>query len=147
MHLEIGQPYLLNPNSSTNTFDDKQYFNAVVGIGFPQRFYQTLNKLGVNQYQAHEFPDHHDYEIADLSFGNSDAIITTEKDAVKFKTLLKQHPEFNIPIWVVPVEAVLSKACYDLLEQQLSALGIKFSAQSDTAVMHQDATENAQHSR
>ena len=127
MHLEIGQPYLLNPNSSTNTFDAKQYFNAVVGIGFPQRFYQTLNKLGVNQYQAHEFPDHHDYEIADLSFGNSDAIITTEKDAVKFKTLLKQHPEFNIPIWVVPVEAVLSSDCYDLLRQQLQQVGIQFS--------------------
>ena len=127
MHLEIGQPYLLNPNSSTNTFDAKQYFNAVVGIGFPQRFYQTLNKLGVNQYQAHEFPDHHDYEIADLTFDHHDVIITTEKDAVKFKTLLKQHPEFNIPIWVVPVEAVLSSDCYDLLRQQLQQVGIQFS--------------------
>ena len=127
MHLEIGQPYLLNPNSSTNTFDAKQYFNAVVGIGFPQRFYQTLNKLGVNQYQAHEFPDHHDYEIADLTFDHHDVIITTEKDAVKFKTLLKQHPEFNIPIWVVPVEAVLSSDCYDLLKQQLQQVGIQFS--------------------
>ena len=127
MHLEIGQPYLLNPHSSTNAFNAKQYFNAVVGIGFPQRFYQTLNKLGVNQYQAHEFPDHHDYEIADLTFDHHDVIITTEKDAVKFKTLLKQHPEFNIPIWVVPVEAVLSSDCYDLLRQQLQQVGIQFS--------------------
>ncbi len=127
MHLEIGQPYLLNPHSSTNAFDAKQYFNAVVGIGFPQRFYQTLNKLGVNQYQAQEFPDHHDYEIADLTFDHHDVIITTEKDAVKFKTLLKQHPEFNIPIWVVPVEAVLSSDCYDLLRQQLQQVGIQFS--------------------
>lgn len=127
MHLEVGQPYLLNNDTDKLWFEPSQYFNAVVGIGFPQRFYQTLNKLKVNRYQAHEFPDHHDYEISDLSFDNSDAIITTEKDAVKFKALLKQHPEFNIPIWVVPVEAVLSPDCYVLLRQQLQQVGIQFS--------------------
>lgn len=127
MYLAVGQPYLLNTNVEVDWFDATQYFNAVVGIGFPQRFYHTLNTIGVQQYQAHEFPDHHDYEIDDLSFDNQEAIITTEKDAVKFKTLLKQHPEFNTPIWVVPVEAVLSSDCYDLLKQQLQHVGIQFS--------------------
>lgn len=127
MHLAVGQPYLLNGKLEANWFDANQYFNAVVGIGFPQRFYHTLNTIGVQQYQAHEFPDHHDYEIDDLVFENHDAIITTEKDAVKFKTLLKQHPEFSTPIWVVPVEAVLSSDCYDLLKQQLQQVGIQFS--------------------
>ncbi|MCH7311618.1 tetraacyldisaccharide 4'-kinase [Acinetobacter sp. ANC 4805] len=127
MHLEIGQPYLLNASLDLNRFDSSQCFNAVVGIGFPQRFYQTLNQLKVNQYQAHEFPDHHDYQISDLTFNNQNAIITTEKDAVKFKVLLKQHPEFSIPIWVVPVEAVLSSDCYALLKQQLQHVGIQFS--------------------
>jgi len=127
MHLAIGQPYLLNLNTDLNVFDPNQYFNVVVGIGFPQRFYQTLNQLNVKQYQTHEFADHHDYQIDDLTFNNQDAIITTEKDAVKFKVLLKQYPEFNIPIWVVPVEAVLSADCYDLLKQQLQQVGIQFS--------------------
>ena len=77
--------------------------------------------------RSHEFPDHHDYSISELSFNDTDAIISTEKDAVKLKTLLKQHPEFNIPIWVVPVEAVLSDDCYVLLKQQLQALDIHFS--------------------
>ena len=81
----------------------------------------------MKQYQTHEFADHHDYHIDDLTFNNQDAIITTEKDAVKFKVLLKQYPEFNIPIWVVPVEAVLSADCYDLLKQQLQQVGIQFS--------------------
>jgi tetraacyldisaccharide 4'-kinase len=40
---------------------------------------------------------------------------------------MKRHPEFNIPIWVVPVEAVLSDDCYVLLKQQLQALDIHFS--------------------
>lgn len=127
MYLQIGLPYLLNTSQDNLLFDSNQYFNAVVGIGFPQRFYDTLAKLSVHQLQAHEFPDHHDYEIADLSFDNPYAIITTEKDAVKFKTLLKQNPEFNTPIWVVPVEAVLSSDCYDLLKHQLQQVGIQFS--------------------
>ena len=99
----------------------------MVGIGFPQRFYQTLQNLGIEQFQAHEFPDHHEYKLSDLSFQNQNAIITTEKDAVKLKEILIQHPEFNIPIWVVPVEAVLSSDCYDLLEQQLQQVGIHLS--------------------
>ena len=127
MHLAIGQPYLLNLNTDLNLFDPNQCFNVVVGIGFPQRFYQTLNQLNVKQYQTHEFADHYDYQIDDLTFNNQDAIITTEKDAVKLKVLLKQYPEFNIPIWVVPVEAVLSADCYDLLKQQLQQVGIQFS--------------------
>ena len=127
MHLEIGTPYVLNPASKALFFDPQQYFNVVVGIGFPQRFYQTLEKLGIQYYQTHEFPDHHDYEIDDFSFDNHDAIVTTEKDAVKFKAILKQHPEFNTPIWVIPVEAVLSPDCYDVLHQQLQHVGIEFS--------------------
>ncbi|MFV5367718.1 tetraacyldisaccharide 4'-kinase [Acinetobacter junii] len=127
MHLQVGKPYLLRSDNLSNQFDSKQSYHVVVGIGFPQRFYQTLQNLGIEQFQAHEFPDHHEYKLSDLSFQNQNAIITTEKDAVKLKEILIQHPEFNIPIWVVPVEAVLSSDCYDLLEQQLQQVGIHLS--------------------
>lgn len=127
MHLQVGKPYLLRSDNLSNQFDSKQSYHVVVGIGFPQRFYQTLQNLGIEQFQAHEFPDHHEYKLSDLSFQNRNAIITTEKDAVKLKEILIQHPEFNIPIWVVPVEAVLSSDCYDLLEQQLQQVGIHLS--------------------
>ena len=127
MHLQVGKPYLLGSDNLSNQVDLKQSYHAVVGIGFPQRFYQTLQNLGIEQFQAHEFPDHHEYKLSDLSFQNQNAIITTEKDAVKLKEILIQHPEFNIPIWVVPVEAVLSSDCYDLLEQQLQQVGIHLS--------------------
>lgn len=127
MHLQVGKPYLLGSDNLSNQVDLKQSYHAVVGIGFPQRFYQTLQNLGIEQFQAHEFPDHHEYKLSDLSFQNENAIITTEKDAVKLKEILIQHPEFNIPIWVVPVEAVLSSDCYDLLEQQLQQVGIHLS--------------------
>ena len=42
-------------------------------------------------------PDHHVYRVEDLDFA-ADAIMTTEKDAVKF-------PELPLPVWVLPVTA------------------------------------------
>ncbi|EZQ12140.1 tetraacyldisaccharide 4'-kinase [Acinetobacter sp. Ver3] len=125
MQLQVAAPYLLNPvEDQVEYFATDLNFYAVVGIGFPQRFYKTLESMGLKHFQCHEFPDHYDYQIDDLQFEDSNPIITTEKDAVKLLPLLKQHPEFSREIWVVPVEAALSSACYDLLDHQLAKLGI-----------------------
>ena len=126
MHLEVATPYLLNAVEGT-PFNPADNFYAVVGIGFPQRFYKTLDSMGIYQFQGHEFPDHYDYEITDLQFEDGNPIITTEKDAVKLLPLLKQNPDFKREIWVVPVEAVLSPGCYEVLHQQLQQLGIQIS--------------------
>ncbi|TCB60597.1 tetraacyldisaccharide 4'-kinase [Acinetobacter terrae] len=126
MHLEVATPYLLNAEDS-QSFNPADNFYAVVGIGFPQRFYKTLDSMGIHQFQCHEFPDHYDYAISDLQFEDGNPIITTEKDAVKILPLLKQNPDFKREIWVVPVEAVLSPACYEVLHQQLQQVGIQIS--------------------
>ncbi len=126
MHLEVDTPYLLNAVEA-KSFNSDNNFYAVVGIGFPQRFYKTLDSIGIHQFQCHEFPDHYDYEITDLQFEDSNPIITTEKDAVKILPLLKQNPDFKREIWVVPVEAVLSPQCYEILHQQLQQFGIQIS--------------------
>ena len=97
MHLDAGQPYLLNPSSATElSFNIQNNYHAVVGIGFPQRFYQTLKGLGVKQFQEHAFRDHHDYSIDDLIFNDDLPIITTEKDAVKFYHYLKNIQTLNV---------------------------------------------------
>ncbi|MEO9300304.1 tetraacyldisaccharide 4'-kinase [Acinetobacter pittii] len=128
MHLETGQPYLLNPLSNSKpSFNLENNYHAVVGIGFPQRFYQTLKDLGLKQFQEHAFRDHHDYTINDLIFNDELPLITTEKDAVKLLPLLEKHPEFKQSIWVVPVKAVLSPQCYQVLKQQLQELDIQLS--------------------
>ena len=126
MHLEVNTPYLLNAIEA-KIFNPANNFYAVVGIGFPQRFYKTLDSIGIHQFQCHEFPDHYDYEITDLQFEDSNPMITTEKDAVKILPLLKQNPDFKREIWVVPVEAVLSPQCYEILHQQLQQVGIQIS--------------------
>lgn len=128
MHLETGQPYLLNPLSNSKpSFNLENNYHAVVGIGFPQRFYQTLKDLGLKQFQEHAFRDHHDYTINDLIFNDELPLITTEKDAVKLLPLLEKHPEFKQSIWVVPVKAVLSTQCYQVLKMQLQELDIQLS--------------------
>ncbi|MDO7243827.1 tetraacyldisaccharide 4'-kinase [Acinetobacter pittii] len=128
MHLETGQPYLLKPLSNSKpSFNLENNYHAVVGIGFPQRFYQTLKDLGLKQFQEHAFRDHHDYTINDLIFNDELPLITTEKDAVKLLPLLEKHPEFKQSIWVVPVKAVLSTQCYQVLKMQLQELDIQLS--------------------
>lgn len=117
MHLKVGQPYLLNQTSKI--FDKNQKFHVVVGIGFPKRFYLSLEKLGITQMIPHEFVDHHAYSAQDFKFEDNLPIITTEKDAIKIKEL-----NLSQEIWVLPVEAQLSQSCYDCLARQLSAVNI-----------------------
>ena len=73
--------------------------HAVAGIGEPQRFFDHLAALGI-ACVPHAFPDHHAYVAGDLDF-DGDAILTTEKDALKCAGLT------TLPIWVLPVDAVV----------------------------------------
>jgi tetraacyldisaccharide 4'-kinase len=75
-----------------------QRLHAVAGIGDPQRFFSHLRTLGLN-FVAHPFADHHRYRREDLIY-EGDAILTTEKDAVKLARF-----EAPLPIWVLPVTA------------------------------------------
>jgi tetraacyldisaccharide 4'-kinase len=56
--------------------------HAIAGIGHPQRFFDTLSETGLS-FVPHAFPDHHRYVPADLLFSDCDAVLMTEKDAVK----------------------------------------------------------------
>jgi len=73
-------------------------FHALAGIGEPRRFFDHLSGLGL-RVEAHAFPDHHAYRAEDLAL-TGDALLTTEKDAVKFAALAPR-----LPVWVLPVEA------------------------------------------
>lgn len=75
--------------------------HAVAGIGAPQRFFDHLTGMGL-AFSEHPFADHHDFCTEDLVF-TGDAILTTEKDAVKLARLC-----LTLPIWVLPVTAELN---------------------------------------
>lgn len=128
--------------------------HAVAGIAVPERFFQNLRELGFEVIE-HAFADHHDYSPADLDFDNSfdnrvendsedgfdDSsfdnhypIITTAKDAVKIRQLAPLVALDNI--WVLPVQAQLSTACYEHLISQLKALKISAFDEVDSDSSH-----------
>jgi tetraacyldisaccharide 4'-kinase len=56
--------------------------HAVAGIGNPARFFAQLAAAGL-AFVPHAFADHHAYSEGDLRFADCDAVLMTEKDAVK----------------------------------------------------------------
>jgi tetraacyldisaccharide 4'-kinase len=56
--------------------------HAVAGIGNPERFFDTLSRMGL-EFSAHPFPDHHAFRASDLDFEDCDFVLMSEKDAVK----------------------------------------------------------------
>lgn len=107
--------------------------HAVSGIGYPQRFFDTLTTLGFKVIE-HAYPDHYDFAIDDLLPLMEHPIIITSKDAVKINILLTkaitEQPINNAckalgaRLYVLPVSAELSDTCYSQLHRQLQALNI-----------------------
>lgn len=62
---------------------------AFCGIGFPQKFYKTLESLSVDLIATESFPDHYQYKEEDLqrlyklATREKAALITTRKDWIK----------------------------------------------------------------
>ena len=76
---------------------------AMAGIGDPSRFFAQLAALGL-EFEAHPFPDHHDYCSEDLAFADDGVLLMTEKDAVKCAALTVREA------WVLPVDAQIVAA-------------------------------------
>lgn len=92
--------------------------HAVAGIGHPQRFFDHLNSLGLTA-TCHAFPDHHPYLSQDLSFEACDALLMTEKDAVKCAAYADDH------FWVLRVTAQLNPPLIHHLLRKTALYGRK----------------------
>lgn len=77
--------------------------HAMAGIGYPARFFSHLRKLGL-QVIEHPFPDHHTYQPHELQFKDADAILMTEKDAVKCAAFAPPNA------WALAVDAEVDAA-------------------------------------
>ncbi len=89
--------------------------HAVAGIGNPQRFFDHLARLGMATVN-HAFPDHHAYTPRDLDFGNCEALLMTEKDAVKCEAFAREH------WYALQVVAELAPAFFDFILAKLNGL-------------------------
>ena len=88
---------------------------AAAGIGNPGRFFDHLARLGLTTVN-HAFPDHHAYRAGDLDFGDCDALLMTEKDAVKCEAFARGH------WYALQVEAELTPAFSDFILAKLNGL-------------------------
>lgn len=87
--------------------------HAVAGIGAPRRFFDRLDAMGLSCIE-HPFADHHDFRAEELAFVG-DAILATEKDAVKLARLC-----LPLPVWVLPVTAEVSPDLAAFVLEKLS---------------------------
>lgn len=95
---------LLNPETSAQAADFQGLrLHAIAGIGHPERFFAHLGKLGLT-VQPHPFPDHHRYTPGDIAYSDADAVLMTEKDAVKCNAFANER------CWVLRVDAQLDPA-------------------------------------
>lgn len=116
MQLQPTELYGVNQPAEAKPPQAGEQIYAVSGIGYPQRFFTSLRDLGFNVIEK-PFSDHHIYQPQELNFSAKLPIVTTAKDAVKLAPL-------GVACWVLPVSAVMSKGCYQLLAQQLAQLNI-----------------------
>lgn len=82
---------------------------AMAGIGNPEAFEATLRSLRTREIVAEPFPDHYRYTQEDIAAlvrratsAGCDAVVTTEKDAVRLDLWPAGGPE----LWVLGIELV-----------------------------------------
>jgi tetraacyldisaccharide 4'-kinase len=90
---------------------------AAAGIGNPQRFFDTLTKLGISLADTLALPDHFDYRRNPFADVSADMILITEKDAVKCARINTLANDARL--WVVPVTATIAEPLVDNLVEAL----------------------------
>jgi len=104
---------ILNPERRVGPgyFSGKRV-HAVAGIGNPQRFFSRLQALGI-ELTAHPFPDHYRFTASDLAYAGAEAVLMTEKDAVKCRRFAAQA------YWELAVDAAPDPALGQLILDRL----------------------------
>ncbi|MDO4998615.1 MAG: tetraacyldisaccharide 4'-kinase [Neisseria sp.] len=113
-HIETGDAYRLNNPSEKADLCRLQsaQIAALAGIAQPERFFQSLEKLGLQLSERKVLPDHAALTTADLP--RAEAVFITEKDAVKL-----QASEATNHVWVLPIEAKIEPDLADFVVQKL----------------------------
>jgi tetraacyldisaccharide 4'-kinase len=87
---------------------------AIAGVGNPARFFAQLRAFGL-EFEARSFPDHHRFSAAEVRFPGADAILMTEKDAIKCAAFRDAR------MWALPVAVETSDALAQLVIDRIAA--------------------------
>lgn len=100
MNLIIDAPEILK---------DKKII-AFAGIGYPEKFFQSLKDIGLNIVHTFSYPDHYEYTPKDLQIIYQYAknlgatLVTTEKDFARFKNNFFEKKD----VMLIPIKAQLN---------------------------------------
>ncbi|SPJ33202.1 tetraacyldisaccharide 4'-kinase [Kushneria phyllosphaerae] len=108
-HLNDGVCYSID----ARPFDGRVH--AIAGIGNPQRFFKTLETLGV-VFDQHPLPDHHRFSAQDVRFADNRPVVMTAKDAVKCRAFANER------CWSLDIEACPEPALIKWLASRLEKL-------------------------
>lgn len=90
--------------------------HAVAGIGHPEQFFAALQQHGI-EVAPHALPDHARLSAADIRFPDQLAVLMTEKDAVKCRTIADQRH------WAVRMDVMVSEQDAAAVHAMLDRLG------------------------
>ena len=101
----LSELNIMNNTSSNNSFNN---YLIVCGLGNPENFLESVKNENLKVKNEIFFPDHHPYNQSDLDHISKtleersiDAVITTEKDWVKWTNL---NVKFNVLIFDIRCE-------------------------------------------
>ena len=106
--VSVGDPLTTLPASAFA----RDGVHALAGIGHPARFLAQLAAMGIAA-TPHAFPDHHRFVAGDLALPGAQAILMTEKDALKCERFADER------CWYLPVQARIDEALINLVEGKL----------------------------
>ena len=102
------------PRTSPLTGEPKRAF-LLSGIGNPGGFQKTAEEAGLSVVGSRTLPDHHDYTEDDLRDAlkeaaavGAEAVVVTEKDAVKLKAKCPEAAADGLPVYVLGIEMTFS---------------------------------------
>jgi tetraacyldisaccharide 4'-kinase len=114
-----GKPYLVFGKYTS------QVSQVILVSGLADdRFFVEFCKKEFEVLTSFSFPDHHEYTSKDAdrivieakkAFSQEPVILTTEKDAIKLKSLAQQGLLKEIPIFALPIQVVFEPNEQDLL--------------------------------
>ena len=116
MRLHADQVYRLHDPAERRSLDQfrGRRITAAAGIANPARFFSLLSASGLS-YHRLPLPDHYDYRDDPFTKRNAEAILITEKDAVKCAGIDERR------LWVVPVSAEIDAALVEAILATIAA--------------------------
>lgn len=117
MQLEAGEFYkLADPVQKISVSELRgQKIFALAGIGNPQRFFDKLHDLGL-QFESRVYADHYMFQPEDFTKIRADAVLMTEKDAVKCRAFAQAN------FWVLPVSADVDQRLVTIILSKLNKI-------------------------